>query len=186
MLCQDGETPGRGLRRQTRRKRRHGDTEAVLEGAFVGRAFAFGKHRTNAGAGRFGRAKCLPANSPCLLSPHAPCFAPQAEGKGERGDGAGAAKPGRPRACGNPFFGAPLFNVREAVFRLFNVDSKPSSSHSSPRSGIRDILVTRAVQEIVCPRFGRCGFQPRHMSKSMARLKAAPPRSVSRVQPHCF
>jgi hypothetical protein len=32
----------------------------------------------------FGRAKLLPANSPCLLPPLAPCFAPQAEEKGER------------------------------------------------------------------------------------------------------
>ena len=32
----------------------------------------------------FWRAKLLPAKSPCLLSPRAPCLAPQAEGKGGR------------------------------------------------------------------------------------------------------
>ncbi len=30
------------------------------------------------------RAKLLPEKTPCLLSPRAPCFAPQAEKKGER------------------------------------------------------------------------------------------------------
>ncbi len=32
----------------------------------------------------FGRAKLLLGKSPCLLPPRAPCFAPQAEAKGER------------------------------------------------------------------------------------------------------
>ena len=76
-------------------------------------------------------------------------------------------------------FSEPPFSMSAKRFSpFFNVDSKPPSSHSSPRSGIRDILVARAVQEIVCPRFGRCGFQPRHMSKSMARLKAAPRKRI--------
>ncbi len=35
----------------------------------------------------------------------------------------------------------PLFHVREAVFMVFNVEFFPLSIPSSPRSGIRDILV---------------------------------------------
>ncbi len=55
-----------------------------LDGAFVGGDFAPEKRRPNAWEGGFGSAKPLPGKSPCILPPRAPCFAPQAEEKGER------------------------------------------------------------------------------------------------------
>ena len=75
---------GRGLRRQTRRKRRHGDTERFWMGSLLEEPSHVKNVSQPLDRDVFLSAKLLPAKSPCLLSPRAPCLAPQAEGKGER------------------------------------------------------------------------------------------------------